>query len=197
MAGDAIRAQLADASRVLLLGSNLRGNHICHKALAAHEKPRRIIGVTYTQSPERWLRTHHLQDENAESLAVLDVGGQRSSNRAFADGGLTNVETVPNPGDLTGLGIALNRQFERFEDASGDLLLCFDSITALLQYADLETAYRFLHVLTTQLDHSNGVGFFHIDPGAHDDKTLHTLLSLFDASIDTDDETGEYTVSSR
>lgn len=195
MADETVQRKLEGASRVLVLGSGL-GEGSIYRDLFETDEPDRVLSVTYTQSPGRWLRRHGLTDNPPADLAVIDVGGQQGGAEAFADGGLTDVETLSNPQDLTGLGIALNGQIDGWEPGERNVL-CFDSITALLQYTDVETAYRFLHLLTTRLDRADGVGFFHFDPNAHDDRTRHTLLSLFDATVQMDPESGEYVVQSR
>lgn len=72
--------------------------------------------------------------------------------------------------------------------------MCFHSITALLQYADLSCVFRFLHVLTRHVDTVDGVAHYHIDPTAHDAQTLATIETLFDTVIEYED--GDWTGSS-
>jgi hypothetical protein len=62
--------------------------------------------------------------------------------------------------------------------------VCFGSLTKLLQYVDLKTAFRFLHVMTRQVKQVGAVAHFHIAPDAHDEQTLATIQSLFDRIVD-------------
>jgi hypothetical protein len=57
-------------------------------------------------------------------------------------------------------------------------------------YADVETVFRFLHVLTGRLDGVNAVGLFTIDPTTHDEQTVNTLKQLFDGAIELREENG-------
>ncbi len=72
-------------------------------------------------------------------------------------------------------------------------VICFHSLTALIQYADLQRVFRFLHVLTARIDLIDAVAHFHMDPGAHDAQTRNTLVQLFDAVINIGED-GEQTI---
>ena len=73
-------------------------------------------------------------------------------------------------------------------DENEHIAVCFNSITSLLQYADLQRGFRFLHVVTGRVKTVGGVGHFHIDPDAHDAQTLATLKGLFDAVVEVNDD---------
>ena len=103
------------------------------------------------------------------------------------------LKAVSAPGDLTGLGIAIQTVLDEWTGAIG---LCFDSLTSLLQYVDLETAYEFLHVLIVGLNARDVNAHFHIDPDAHRDQTVHALSSLMDSIVHLD-EAGTWTVGTR
>jgi hypothetical protein len=107
------------------------------------------------------------------------------------------VTTVENPSDLTGIGIELSEMLSAMAKATGEdehLVFCFDSITSLLQYAELQRTFRFLHVVTGRIKAVGGVGHFHVDPDAHDDREIATLKGLFDAVLEVDVD-GELTVT--
>ena len=85
--------------------------------------------------------------------------------------------TVADPGDLTGLGIRVGECLEAWENRP--TVVAFDSMTAVLQYADTKRVFQFLHVLTSQLASAGAMSVFHMDPGAHDERTVSTVRSLF------------------
>jgi hypothetical protein len=58
----------------------------------------------------------------------------------------------------------------------------------MLQYVELDQAFRFLHVVTDRLADADAMAHFHVDPGAHDDETIETLTSLFDGAWTFEDE---------
>ncbi|MFC7233861.1 DUF7504 family protein [Halosegnis marinus] len=134
---------------------------------------------------DAWLRdAGRLPDR----LAVVTVGESARGAAAAASGGATGLPdgvstaSVSSPGDLTGLGIKLSQCLSSWE--GGATTVRFDSLTTLLQFADLKRVFRFVHVLTGRLDSADAVGYFHVDPGAHDDQTLATLRGLFDTVLE-------------
>ncbi|MDS0477101.1 hypothetical protein [Natrinema sp. 1APR25-10V2] len=87
--------------------------------------------------------------------------------------------------DLTGLGTAVSEAFSQYTD-SVPMQLWFDSITSLLDVVDLETAFRFLHVVTARVENAGATAFYHADPAAHDPQTINSLRYLFDDVIELD-----------
>jgi hypothetical protein len=114
---------------------------------------------------------------DARSARVVSVGG---GTRGEGDG----VEVVEAPTDLTGLGITVGKCLRATED--GPTHVCFDSLTATLEFAEEPTAFEFLHVLGGQLYEHGAVGHFHVNPAAHDDRTIERAKSLVDAMVRED-----------
>jgi len=104
----------------------------------------------------------------------------------------TAVETISDPGDLIGLGIAISKYLSNWEGSPNQTVVCFHSLTPLLQYGNLQRVFRFLHVLTGPLKSIDAVAHFHLDPHAHDEQTINTLSQLFDVIVEHDN--GDYTV---
>lgn len=163
----------------------------------------RVLGVSYTRTPDDWVEAWRERVDGIPSeLVVVDVGGGRrsaaatSSPSSIAAGEATEVPVRPveSPEDLTGLGIALGKQLEAWSDG-GPIVVCFDSLTVLLQYVDLQRAFRFLHVLTGRMGAAGARAHYHLDPTAVDDRTVATLTSLFDVTVGREDD--EWTVRSR
>ncbi|WP_321112712.1 DUF7504 family protein [Halorussus salinisoli] len=161
-----------------------------------------VLWVTYARSPDAcindWLARAGKQPRN---LRVVSVGETTRSAKTAA-GNVTGptqgddvVVTLSNPGDLTGLGIKLSEILKEWGTDGNPTVACFDSLTALLQYGDLQTVYKFLHVLTGRFDAADVTAHFHLDPDACDQQTVSTLTSLFDTVVELDD--GEWTVRSR
>jgi hypothetical protein len=70
-----------------------------------------------------------------------------------------------------------------FEETGAPILVEVDSLTALLQHVSVDTAFRFVHVLSGRVERENAVLVAGINPGAHDDRTLATLTHLFDVAV--------------
>jgi hypothetical protein len=111
----------------------------------------------------------------ADSVHIIGVEGPAP------DGDYDSLRTVSQPGDLTGLSMRIGAALSDLSDE--DVTLYFDDVTCLLQYTDLNTAYRFFNVFTGRVRQSDGVGLFGISPGAHDERETSTLRNLFDDSF--------------
>lgn len=104
-----------------------------------------------------------------------------------------HVESISDPADLTGLGMALHDCLSAWQGDGYDVRVCFDSLSILLQYAALERVYRFLHVLTRRLTAVDAAGHFHLDPAAHDEQTVARLAALFDDVVEVTED-GDRTI---
>lgn len=153
-----------------------------------------LLAISLTQSPDAWLRAFRQETDALPSRVGLVVSDVPARSAAAVDDGAgwqlppaesVSVTTVDDPGDLTALGIKVNEFVEQWaaEGRAGDdrrLVVCFDSLTVLLQYAALDRTFRFLHVLVGQLRRHGAAAHFHLDPSTQDDRTVSTLASLFD-----------------
>jgi hypothetical protein len=135
--------------------------------------------VTYTRPPADCAEA---VPAGADIAGVIAVGDNAHWEQPD---GAVDVEVVATAEDITALGIKLNRMVS---EADADLVVCFDSVTAMCQYVDRETAYTFLHTITAQLDHAGARAHFHLDPAAHDPSTVDLFASLCDAVVDIDED---------
>lgn len=186
-------SELSDVSNVLLSAPALggQGDEVCDRLLTlTPPSETNILVVTFADTPQEWV------DDWMDSVGVSPVrGGIVSIGQAEAavDDPSWAVQTVENPSDLTGIGIELSELLSGIATAAEEdenLVVCFDSITSLLQYADLQRAFRFLHVVTGRVKTADGVGHYHLDPEAHDQQTLATLKGLFDAVVEVEQDSG-------
>lgn len=146
---------------------------------------RNVLAVLLTESPERHVRSWQRSEARPpERLRIVcaDPGSTPS-----ADDSPRPVERVGSPADLTGLGVAITAALSEWEGDGREIDVCFDSLTPLLQYVDLDRAARFLHELANQFDAADASAHVHVDPDAHDRETLDALKPLFDGVVDADD----------
>lgn len=115
-------------------------------------------------------------------ISVGDV--MRSAAEGGPDFGAPVVmDAVEQPDDLQGIGTAVSQYCERWDREEYDIVVCFDSLTELLDYASPEVVFQFCHVLTSRLDSVDALAHFHLDPDAHSDETVATFQSIFDATV--------------
>ena len=154
------------------------------------------IHVLYVESPAaRYEIVEEALPHHPAETAVVTVGSgdpvaTRRPEPPHVD---YHVESVADPGDLTGLGMALQDCLRAWQDDGYDVGLCFDSLSILLQYAEVERVYRFLHVLTRRLSTAGASAHFHLDPAAHDERTVARLSALFDSVVEVTSD-GDRTV---
>lgn len=189
--------ELAGTHNVLLLAPPLGDDDgdACRSLLwATSAADVNVLSVTFNQSPdariERWRAADELTD--AANLGFVVVGdGVRSTASAQPphEGPPTDdlgptITSVSSPADLTGIGIEIGQFFENWADDGRELRLCFHTLTTFLQYADLRTVYQFVHVLTGRVRAIGGMAHYHLDPTAHDPRTVNSLLGLVDAVVE-------------
>lgn len=193
--------ELAGAHNVLLLAPTLgeEDSAACSSLLSLAPADRAdVLCVTFHQTPDTRLEHWRAAGGPTEpaNLGFVVVGeGVRSAAVAAPaaesppgdDLGPT-VVSVSSPADLTGIGIKLGDFFSDWADDGNRLLLCFHTLTTFLQYAELRTVYRFVHVLTGRIRSADGIAHYHLDPSAHDEQTVNSLLGLFDAAVEQGDD---------
>ena len=136
-----------------------------------------VLSVVYRGRVEDRFDALRSSGDAVGSLAVVAVGpaadgvGSRES---------AAVRAVPDPADLTGVGMAAT-EWTRGRDPDRPAVVCVDSLSTILQYADAERAFRFLHALLGQFRTAGVDAHVHMDPAAHDDRTVGQFRQLFDA----------------
>jgi archaellum biogenesis ATPase FlaH len=128
-------------------------------------------------------------------MGMVSVEDSTRSVAAEGGGGATDlmgpnrpVETVSSPNDLTGLGIRITEFLTDWAENDNKTVVCFDSLTALLQYVELETAYEFLHIITGRMAAVDASAHFHMDPDAHEEQTIEGIATLMDAIVEVEGE---------
>jgi hypothetical protein len=179
---DELFQQLDGTTNVLLAEPPMEQRRdLCTSLLLDQHSAPNVLYVTYTRSPAACI--DDLGDiGDLDNVGVVTVG---DGGTAVEDERVV-TESVSTASDLTGLGIAISKFLS---DWDAPVFICFDSLTSMLQYVDVETAYEFLHAITGQIHAAGAMSHFHIDPSAHDEKHVAAITSLFDGKISLDDET--------
>lgn len=152
---------------------------VCSELLAASEALN-LLFVSWANDPSDRLQHARSAGAGGGTTGAIVIGETRDAPTGF-----DAVETVGAPTDLTGVGIAVT---ELLSGVEGTTAVCFDSVTSLLQYVDVETAFEFLHVFAGRLYRHDAVGHLHMDPGAHDEQVVARVASLVDGRVRVDDE---------
>lgn len=183
------------AANVLLLAAAETGAEVtaCTQLLGPSEADStHVLHVGYSSPPgQTRAAIQRRKIENPANTTHVCIGDTMRSTSASAtpvhtsSPTATTVEVVEDPTDLAGIGITVNDWLDRREDGDQPVV-CFRSLTELLEYVDLQAAFRFLHVLTGRIAAANACAHYHLDPGAHDEQAVNTLSNLFDDVVSID-----------
>lgn len=174
-----IQHQLDGATNVLLKEPPIgQSREECTSLLLEDSSNPSVLFVTYTRQASDCVA--QIGDAAVSNLGVITVGDSTPD----IDRDDVATENISTASDLTGLGIEIGQYLTQWNEP----VVCFDSLTSLLQYVDFETAYEFLHAITGQIHATGARAHFHIDPSAHDEKQVAGITSLFDASVSLNDE---------
>lgn len=187
--------EFVGAGNVLLSTAALSsdGDRLCTELLAGKEESdRNVLWVSYAAASKRIDRfREHTGGPATDATAIVVEGAGPSGGEGEAGGLPDGVDRISaGPNDLTQLGIAVTEQLQEWADGNRRAVVCFDSLTALLQYSDRDAAYEFLHVVTGRIRSVDAVAHFHFDPSAHDDQTFAQVATLMDAVVEVDDGDG-------
>ncbi|MFB6196105.1 MAG: hypothetical protein ABEI80_08025 [Haloplanus sp.] len=157
--------------------------------ITPHSAASNVIVVAFATSPVRWIdQWHDSADDAPERVTV--VVSERASwaaghprdrlEPALPSDTDVRVETVGSPDNFTDLGVTLTETLESYEERDDPPILCFQSLTLLLEYAALDQVCQFLHTLVGHIDQFGAAGHFHLHEHAHEERTVEKLRGLFD-----------------
>jgi hypothetical protein len=173
--GDVL-ATVGEASRLLMLAPQLDGDvdGLCHEHLSSGAPVLQVsLRTNATAVVDSWDEHDGAQPAALSVVAVGPIEGE-----AVPDS--VTVRRASNPGDLTGLGIAITRCLDEFDAPP---VVCFDSLTVLLQYVETGAAFRFLHTMSRYFANADARVHAHLDPDAVSDRAVNSISSLFDAIV--------------
>ncbi len=166
-----------------------RTDHACHELLEVGREGAspRVLLVRYQElDPDRLAQIAG----NADRLKLIAIG-YRQSVPASVDDVVDSVQ-ITNPNDITRLGIVVSGTIDSWAIDDRPIAVCFDSLNVVLNYRDVKSTFRFLHVLLNTLHGGGAVSHFHADPLAGNPQDLSTLKPLFDEVVAID-STGVHT----
>jgi len=88
---------------------------------------------------------------------------------------------------LSEVGETISRIVGEYEDVGGKIAAEFDILPELVEKFDLQTVFKFLHVLAVRFDRADALSHYHVDPRAQSQSTINVLDQVFDLSIVADD----------
>lgn len=176
-------------SNLLVVGGSAASKNRLGRAFVARgvDDGDAIIRVSTRYTTDELLDDYSDLEFDPDIFGVVD---SVSHNTGDTTPESATVKHTSSPSDVTGIGIKVSDLIERFEEDPGvdGVRLYMDSISTLLMYSELQTVFRFLHVLTGRVRSIGGVGLYTMDPDMHDERDYSTLVQLFDSTVEIRDE---------
>lgn len=177
-------ASVEPGTNLLVSGAPLSGvRRLAFEALAAGAASgEAMLIITTRYSARRVLADlQRLVDIDDISLGVVDCVTRRQ-DQAYSDD--ERVEYVTSPAALTRIGIKFSEFIKQFRARGIEhTRVLFDSLSTLLPYPDMQSVFKFLGVLSSQIDDAGALGIHVIEPAAHDEETLRTIGELSDRRV--------------
>lgn len=119
-------------------------------------------------------------------LGIIGVGvtDREGGGRPVSAEGADVLATVRDPTDASDLGITISLYLQDWATDDAPTVLGFHSLTGMLDHVDVETGFRFLHVLGRRLADTETSGRFYLDPSTVDERTVRTLRPVFDEVVE-------------
>lgn len=194
-----IGLKVRESSNILLLAPSPHPSdlNICTDILAIRPTETFNIwslGITLS-ADDRIAHWHDRVGRTPSEFKVVTTGDPRIHPAADhgPDGEETDpldpeVVTLSDPGNLTKIGVELTNSLDAWRRNDHKTMVCIHSITALMQYVEVKSVFKFLHEVKNAIDRSNGVAHYHMDPYAHDEETIGKVKQIFDTVIRIDVE---------
>ncbi len=177
------REEEAGPRAVLLLESRPSGDgaRACARLLSTAEPATTaLVLVTLVQPAATRLGVRDRIASPPDRTAVVDASV--ADVTGGDDDGDTTLRRVSGPENLTRMGVAVTETLAGLDGRRP--ILCFDSLSVLLQYVPPRAALRFLTTLRSHLDAARARAHFHLDPGVHDERTVAALRSALDEVVE-------------
>lgn len=89
---------------------------------------------------------------------------------------------------LSELGETISRVLDEQETAGRTVSVEFDILSEILEKFELQTVFKFLHLLSRRLEDTGALSHFYANPNTRSTSTLNVLEELFDVSITAHEE---------
>ncbi|MFB6080412.1 MAG: hypothetical protein ABEJ81_05385 [Haloferacaceae archaeon] len=194
----ALRAgALAPGTAVLVTGPAMSGKRELMLSLLAADDTDDHSTVFVTTRRDATSTARDLGERGVpeDRLSIVDcVSRERSLDRVRAAVGR---RYVADPGDLTGLGIAITEFLRDHDRGEPTPWLGCHSLSTTVMYADVRRVFRFLHVVLGRIRSVDGVALVALDESAVSEVDRSVLSQPFDARLEVRERDGRDEVRAR
>jgi hypothetical protein len=191
----AILDLIREDANILLSGpADVAAEYDLSSQLLQETDGRRVSAVLVLTStnPEKELQLFqgYLRD-GLERLAIITPGEISEEDVASILPGLEEIviKQISDQQDLRRLGIVTSRQLSEWEEDETPTIVYLRSLSQMLGFIEEQSlVFRFIHILSRQVQSLGARAYYHMDPATHEDEVINTFQPLFDAVIKYDTE---------
>ncbi|MFB6122639.1 MAG: hypothetical protein ABEJ78_04205 [Haloferacaceae archaeon] len=168
-----------------ILVRTARGSTGLENAQVHFLSPADVVLLVTTVPAERLRLLHETLREWPAQAVVLTTKSdvlEGVSGIDFSEVSLEIVRLDPQLG-LSELGETISRVIDEYETTPGKLAVGFDILSELIGKSDLQTLFKFLHILGKRFERADALAYYHIDPRAQSEAAINVLDQAFDMSI--------------
>lgn len=177
---------LTPGTTVLVTGPTLSGKHEIMLSLLGSEgaDERGTVFVTTRRDADSTARALAETDPGvpADRLSIVDCVSRQGSFERIRD--TEERRYVSDPGDMTGIGISVTEFLRNHHRAGRPAWLGIHSLSTVVMYADVRSAFRFLHVTLGRVRSIGGVALIALDDSALSEPDLSVLSQPFDGRLE-------------
>ncbi len=173
-------------SSVMLMGPSMVGKEaMLHNIMyyGAERNKNAIITVAMRESATsilEWFEKKKLQLPLSR-IGIVDCIS-RASNVDIAEN--EHIRLVNSPMDLTGIGVKISQLLEELTKYNQGVQLHINSLSTMLMYSNIQTVFKFLHILSCRIKANGWLGIYVIESGMHGEQTMAILKHLVDCIIE-------------
>jgi KaiC/GvpD/RAD55 family RecA-like ATPase len=186
---------LDPGTAVLVTGPALSGKRELLLSLLAADENHGAVFVTTRRNAASTVRDFADRGLPEDRLSVVDCVSRQGSLDRVRDA--AGRRYVADPGDLTGLGIAVTEFLREHRRDGGTPWLGCHSLSTMVMYTDVRTVFRFLHVTIGRVRTADGVALVALDEATVSAADLAILSQPFDARLDVRERDGRDEVRAR
>lgn len=179
-------------SNILLIGPPMSGkeflsNHIIHDNASKNENA--VLVVTTCEPGIQILERFKKLEPNLllSIVRLVDCISIKYGSIAVEN---ENITFVNGPEDLTAIGVKISQFLEDFfmKKKIQNIQLHINSLSTFLMYSNIQTVFRFLHVLTGRIKMAGALGIYVMESGMHDTQIITAIKLLCDGIIEIKSE---------
>lgn len=147
--------------------------------------------VSFTDTPTELIEFWEANVGKVPGLIEFVLTGKVNVSSAQEES--TRIRIVRNPSNLTQVGVEITNALSDIRVEAENIVICFRSLSALLQYASPNQAFQFMTVLLNRFKEAGAAHHVHLNSAAHDQQTIVAFTQVFDVVIEIEED-GSHTI---